>query len=102
MNILINCYEKKQLILLLFMPQIIYAKSYFASDVFFNKYQKLNEKPKTGFYIEYYSIDDTEKLYLYKENNLIKYKTIQIIENTKKLHIMIQKIKKEKKRFTII
>ncbi len=85
MNILINCYEKNQLILLLFIPQIIYAKSYFASDVFFNKYQKLNEKPKTGFYIEYYFIDNIEKLYLYKENNLIKYKTIQIIENTRKI-----------------
>ncbi|AFU74347.1 hypothetical protein [Borreliella afzelii] len=77
--------KKNQLILLLFIPQIIYAKSYFASDVFFNKYQKLNEKPKTGFYIEYYFIDDIEKLYLYKENNLIKYKTIQIIENTRKI-----------------
>ncbi len=30
-------------------------------------------------------IDDTEKLYLYKETNLIKYKTIQIIENTRKI-----------------
>lgn len=49
MNILINCYEKKQLILLLFITQIIYAKSYFASDAFFNKYQKLSEKPKKGF-----------------------------------------------------
>lgn len=77
--------KKNQLILLLFIPQIIYAKSYFASDVFFNKYQKLNEKPKTGFYIEYYFIDNIEKLYLYKENNLIKYKTIQIIENTRKI-----------------
>ncbi|EOA80534.1 hypothetical protein [Borreliella burgdorferi] len=88
--------KKKQLILLLFIPQIIYAKSYFASDVFFNKYQKLNEKPKTGFYIEYYSIDDTEKLYLYKENNLIKYKTIQIIENTKKITCYDTKDKKRK------
>lgn len=77
--------KKNQLILLLFIPQIIYAKSYFASDVFFNKYQKLNEKPKTGFYIKYYFIDNIEKLYLYKENNLIKYKTIQIIENTRKI-----------------
>ncbi len=49
MNILINCYEKNQLILLLFIPQIIYAKSYFASDVFFNKYQKLNENQKRDF-----------------------------------------------------
>lgn len=80
------------------MPQIIYAKSYFASDVFFNKYQKLNEKPKTGFYIEYYSVDDTEKLYLYKENNLIKYKTIQIIENTKKNYMLWYKRYKKKRR----
>ncbi|WP_210371517.1 hypothetical protein [Borreliella garinii] len=77
--------KKKQLILLLFITQIIYAKSYFASDAFFNKYQKLSEKPKKGFYIEYHLIDDTEKLYLYKETNLIKYKTIQIIENTRKI-----------------
>ncbi|WKC74917.1 hypothetical protein QIA36_00945 [Borreliella yangtzensis] len=77
--------KKKQLLLLLFIPQIICAKSYFASDAFFNKYQKLNEKPKTGFYIEYYSTPDTEKLYLYKETDLIKYKTIQIIENIKKI-----------------
>ncbi len=41
--------KKKQLILLLFITQIIYAKSYFASDAFFNKYQKLSEKPKKGF-----------------------------------------------------
>ncbi|QFI14234.1 hypothetical protein QIA37_00950 [Borrelia sp. CA_690] len=77
--------KKTKLIFLIFIPQIIYAKSYFASDAFFNKYQKLSEKPKEGFYIEYYSIDDTEKLYLYKEKNLIKYKTIQTIENTKKI-----------------
>ncbi len=101
MNILINCYEKKQLILLLFIPQIIYAKSYFASDVFFNKYQKLNEKPKTGFYIEYYSIDDTEKLYLYKENNLINTNNSNHGKH-KKITCYDTKDKKEKKRFTII
>ncbi len=94
--------KKKQLILLIFITQIIYAKSYFASDAFFNKYQKLNEKPKKGFYIEYHLIDDTEKLYLYKETNLIKYKTIQIIENTRKITYYDTKDTKEKKRFTII
>ncbi|AJA89925.1 hypothetical protein OY14_00375 [Borreliella chilensis] len=88
--------KKIQLILIIFIPQIIYAKSYFASDVFFNKYQKLSEKPKTGYYIEYHYIDDTEKLYLYKENNLIKYKTLQIIENTTKITYYDAKITKRK------
>ncbi|AYE35973.1 hypothetical protein DB313_00395 [Borrelia turcica IST7] len=73
------------ILFLLFTTTITYSKSYFLSDVFFNKYQEIYEIPQTGFYIEYEKIDDTEKISLFKDLKLIKYKTKEIIEDRQKI-----------------
>ncbi|WP_024654177.1 hypothetical protein [Borrelia persica] len=76
---------KKIIILILIIKiQNIYGKSYFKSDVFFNKYQEIYDIPQTGFYIEYSKIDEIEKFSLFKDLKLIKYKTEEKIEDNKK------------------
>ncbi|AHH08039.1 hypothetical protein baBA2_000075 [Borrelia anserina] len=71
-------------LLLTFIMPSAYGQRYFISDAFFNKYQEIHEIPKTGFYIEYTTIDEIEKFILFKDSKLIKYKTQKIIEDNKK------------------
>ncbi|ACH94340.1 hypothetical protein ACE4V3_03905 [Borrelia recurrentis] len=73
-----------KLILISILIQNIYGKSYFISDVFFNKYQEIYDIPQTGFYIEYTKVNEIEKFSLFKDLKLIKYKTQKKIENNKK------------------
>ncbi|AHH10232.1 Hypothetical protein BCO_0107400 [Borrelia coriaceae ATCC 43381] len=72
------------LIFLFFIIPNAYGQSYFISDVFFNKYQEIYEIPQTGFYIEYIKVNEIEKFSLFKDLQLIKYKTQEIIEDNKK------------------
>ncbi|BCR20690.1 hypothetical protein BmIO_00074 [Borrelia miyamotoi] len=77
---------KKILVLFLtFTISTTYGQSYFMADVFFNKYQEIHEIPQTGFYIEYEKINEIEKFSLFKDLQLIKYKTQKTIEDKKKL-----------------
>ncbi|UGQ15788.1 hypothetical protein [Borrelia sp. RT5S] len=75
----------KALILFLIFSIPSYGKNYFLSDVFFNQYQEIYEIPETGFYIEYEKIHETEKFSLFKDLQLIKYKTKEIIEDTQRV-----------------
>ncbi|WP_445435794.1 hypothetical protein [Candidatus Borreliella tachyglossi] len=71
--------------LFIFITPMAYGQNYFISDVFFNKYQEIYEIPKTGFYIEYEKFYEVEKFSLFKDLQLIKYKTIETTEDTKKI-----------------
>ncbi|QMU98890.1 hypothetical protein F0310_00370 [Borrelia sp. A-FGy1] len=77
--------NKLLILFLLITTTITYGKSYFLSDVFFNKYQEIYKIPQTGFYIEYEKIDKMEKISLFKDSKLVKYKTKEIIEDQQKI-----------------
>ncbi|WKC57664.1 hypothetical protein [Borrelia sp. P9F1] len=76
---------KKVLILFLMLTTPSYGKSYFLSDVFFNQYQEIYEIPETGFYIEYEKIHETEKFSLFRDLQLVKYKTKEMIEDAQRV-----------------
>lgn len=76
--------KKIVILFLIFIIPSAYGQNYFISDVFFNKYQEIYEIPQTGFYIEYTKINEIEKFSLFKDLQLIKYKTQKTIKDDKK------------------
>ncbi|WP_434756781.1 hypothetical protein bpuCAU1_000078 [Borrelia puertoricensis] len=76
--------KKIVILFLIFIIPSTYGQNYFISDIFFNKYQEIYEIPQTGFYIEYTKINEIEKFSLFKDLQLIKYKTQKTIKDDKK------------------
>ncbi|UER67292.1 hypothetical protein LKV13_00375 [Borrelia sp. BU AG58] len=86
--------KNKVLIFFLIVTAPTYGKSFFLSDVFFNQYQEVYEIPETGFYIEYEKIQEKEKFSLFKERQLVKYRTKEKIEDVQRVtHYNDKKIK---------